>query len=112
MKYSVNVGVYLSVGVSASLEEKEASVLALALTLALFQPSFATDFAKASSGKEGFGGHSTRNGQKLQPVLATSYIKNLLIGFHFPLHTKGTRTFLTIHGKFIIKASRSLPSRL
>jgi hypothetical protein len=88
MKYSVNVGVYLSVSVSASLEEKEMRVfaivpkifnfrgsskntnygfvffgtLALALTLTLFQPSFATDFAKASSVKEGFGGHSTRSG--------------------------------------------------
>ena len=56
-----------SVNVKVSLEEKEASVLALALTLALYLPSFATEFALASSVKEGFGGRCTTNGQKLQP---------------------------------------------
>jgi hypothetical protein len=46
-----------SVSVRASFEEKEASVLALALTLALFSTLL----------RQGFGGHSTPNGQKLQP---------------------------------------------
>jgi hypothetical protein len=35
-----------------------------------------------------------------------------LIGAHLPLQMIGTRTFLTIQGMGIMKASRSVPSRL
>jgi hypothetical protein len=62
-----------TISFSQIFQELRGSAPRRALTLALFQPTFATDFALASSVKEGFGGRSTPERIKV----ATGFINTI-----------------------------------